>query len=108
MATNLAPAPQSAPAKAAAGQGASAAGERPLFTYERQGGAWRHWQVSIDGRVATVEETPRGPLLHIQKQGMVRAFTKDGKWAVSVRAMADKYVGLARCRHFERKEGDDE
>jgi hypothetical protein len=60
------------------------------------------------GRVATVEETPRGPLFHIQKQGMVRAYAKDGKWAVSVRAMADKYVGLARCRHFERKEGDHE
>jgi hypothetical protein len=60
------------------------------------------------GRVATVEETPRGRLLHIQKPGMVRAFSKDGKWAVTVRAMVDKYVGLAWCRHLEREEGDDE
>lgn len=60
------------------------------------------------GRVATIEETPRGRLFHIQKTGLVRAFTKDGKWAVTVRAMADKYVGLAWCRHLERKEGDDE
>lgn len=60
------------------------------------------------GRVATVEETPRGRLFHIQKPGLVRAYSKGGKWAVSVRAMADKYVGLAWCRHLERKEGDDE
>lgn len=60
------------------------------------------------GRVATVEETPRGRLFHIQKPGMVRAYSKDGKWAVSIRAMADKYVGLAWCRHLERKEDDDE
>jgi Zn-dependent peptidase ImmA (M78 family) len=60
------------------------------------------------GRVATVEETPRGQLFHILKPGLVRAYSTDGKWAVSVRAMADKYVGLAWCRHLERKEGDDE
>jgi Zn-dependent peptidase ImmA (M78 family) len=59
-------------------------------------------------RVAIMEETPRGRLFHIQKPGLVRAYSKDGKWAVSVRAMADKYVGLAWCRHLERKEGDDE
>lgn len=60
------------------------------------------------GRVATVEETLRGRLFYIQKPGMVRAYSKDGKWAVTVRAMADKYVGLAWCRHLEREEGDDE
>jgi hypothetical protein len=60
------------------------------------------------GRVATVEETPRGRVFHIQKAGMVRAFSKDEKWAVTIRAMADKYVGLAWCRHLEREEGDDE
>lgn len=59
-------------------------------------------------RVATVENTPRGPLFQIQRPGLVRAFSKGGKWAVMVRAMPDKYVGLARCRHFEREEGDDE
>ena len=60
------------------------------------------------GRVATVEDTPSGRLFHIQRPGMVRAYTKEGKWAVSVRAMADKYVGLAWCRHLERNEDDDE
>jgi IrrE N-terminal-like domain len=60
------------------------------------------------GRVATVEETPRGPLFHISRPGTVRAFSGDGKWAVNVRAMMNKYVGLARCRHFFREEGDDE
>lgn len=60
------------------------------------------------GRVATVEETQRGRLFHIQKPGLVRAYSKDGTWAVSIRAMADKYVGLAWCRHLEREEGDDE
>ena len=25
-----------------------------LFTYEREAGSWRHWRVSIDGRVATI------------------------------------------------------
>jgi benzoyl-CoA-dihydrodiol lyase len=54
MATNLAPAPQSAPAGRSAADAGAPAGARPTFTYERQGGAWRHWQVSIDGRVATV------------------------------------------------------
>lgn len=60
------------------------------------------------GRIAVAEDTPRGPLFRIQRPGIVRAFSKDGKWAVMVRAMMDKYVGLARCRHFEREEGDDE
>ena len=59
-------------------------------------------------RVATVEDTPRGPLFHVRRPGMVRTYSRDGKWAVMVRAMMDKYVGLARCRHFEREEGDDE
>jgi benzoyl-CoA-dihydrodiol lyase len=27
---------------------------RPTFTYDREAGAWRHWQLSIDGRIATV------------------------------------------------------
>jgi len=27
---------------------------RPTFTYEREAGAWRHWQLSIDGRIATL------------------------------------------------------
>ncbi|MDB5698914.1 MAG: Enoyl-CoA hydratase/isomerase, partial [Alphaproteobacteria bacterium] len=34
--------------------GATGEGGGPLFTYERQSGAWRHWQLSIDGRIATV------------------------------------------------------
>lgn len=60
------------------------------------------------GRVATVEEAPCGRLFHIRKPGMVRAYSKDGNWAVTVRAMADKYVGLAWCRHLEREESCDE
>src|SRR5262245_5428885 len=60
------------------------------------------------GRVAIVEKVPNGQLLQIQRPGMVRVFSNDGKWAVTVRAMADKYVGLAWCRHLEREEGDDE
>jgi Zn-dependent peptidase ImmA (M78 family) len=60
------------------------------------------------GRVATVEDTPRGPLFRIHRPGMVRAYSKDGNWALIVRAMMDKYVGLAQCRHLEREEGDDE
>ncbi len=59
-------------------------------------------------RVATPEDTAQGRLFHIQRPGIVRAYTKDGKWAVMVRAMLDKYVGLAWCRHLEREEGDDE
>jgi benzoyl-CoA-dihydrodiol lyase len=27
---------------------------RPVFSYDRERGAWRHWRVSIDGRIATV------------------------------------------------------
>jgi hypothetical protein len=60
------------------------------------------------GRVAKVVETPRGRLLQIQKPGMVRVYSQDGNWAVTVRAMRDKYVGLAWCRHLEREEGDDD
>jgi hypothetical protein len=59
-------------------------------------------------RVATTEDTLRGRLFHIQRPGVVRAFSRDGKWAVLVRAMMDKYVGLAWCRHLEREEDDDE
>ena len=39
MATQLAPATDAA---------------RTIFTYERPAGAWRHWTLSIDGRIATV------------------------------------------------------
>lgn len=60
------------------------------------------------GRVARVETVPQGRLLHIERQGMVRAFHKGGTWAVTLRAMADHYVGLASCRHLERQEDDDE
>ncbi len=59
-------------------------------------------------KVATPEDTSQGRLFHIQRPGVVRAYSKDGKWAVMVRAMMDKYVGLAWCRHLEREEGDDE
>jgi len=59
-------------------------------------------------RVATLEETPHGRLFNIKKPGMVRTFSKANKWAVTIRAMADKYVGLAWCRHLEREEDDDE
>lgn len=66
------------------------------------------------GRVATVVETPVGRMLQIRKPGMVRVYTKDKNWAVTVRAMpgetkrAKYYVGLAWCRHLEREEGDNE
>lgn len=60
------------------------------------------------GRIASAEDTPRGRLFRIMRAGMVRAFSKDGEWAVIIRSMMDNYVGLARCRHFERAEGDDE
>lgn len=59
-------------------------------------------------RIAKVEETPRGPLFLIQRPGIVRTYSQDGKWAVMVRAMMDKYVGLARCRHLEREEDDND
>lgn len=65
-------------------------------------------------RVATVEESPNGRLLYIQKPGLLRTYSNDRKWAVTLRAMPGKslnakyYVGLAWCRHLERKEGDNE
>jgi hypothetical protein len=59
-------------------------------------------------RLATIEDTPRGRLFHVHRPGMVRAFSPDRKWAIMVRAMPQKYVGLAWCRHLEREEGDDE
>jgi hypothetical protein len=60
------------------------------------------------GNYAVAEETKQGPLFHIQRPGIVRAYSKDGKWTVLIRAMLAKYVGLAWCRHLEREEGDDE
>ena len=58
-------------------------------------------------RLTTSEDTPSGRLFHVRLPGMVRAYSPDGKWAVMVRAMPEKYVGLAWCRHLEREEGDD-
>lgn len=60
------------------------------------------------GMLAFPEDTLHGRLFHIQQPGIVRAYSKDKKWAVIIRAMMDKYVGLAWCRHLEREEGDNE
>ncbi|MDX3898930.1 MAG: 2,3-epoxybenzoyl-CoA dihydrolase [Sphingobium sp.] len=52
MATQIAPAP-------------SAAVDRPIFTYDRSPDSWRHWKVSVDGRIATVTMAvdPEGGLI---------------------------------------------
>jgi len=61
-----------------------------------------------DPKLATPLDTPRGRLFQIERPGVTRAYSVDGKWAVMVRAMPHQYVGLARYRHLAREDGDDE
>jgi hypothetical protein len=53
-------------------------------------------------------ETQRGVLFQAVKPGITRVFVPDGRWAVLIRIMRDKYHGLGRYRHFPREDGDDE
>jgi hypothetical protein len=61
-----------------------------------------------EGSPVSAVETPRGRLVRVNRPGVVRAYSGDGKWAVLIRAMLHQYVGLGWCRHLAREEGDDE